>query len=299
MTAHKPVKKAVIPVAGYGTRFLPYTKSIPKEMLAIVDRPVIHHIVEEIATAGITEIILITGMNKRAIEDYFDYNTELEMLLEKNGKISHKQLSREASDLANYVYIRQKEMLGNGHAVYQAKDLIAEDEPFLVVFGDEMFMGAPSKVQQVINAYNTHQAPVMTTLYRDADTDYAKYGYAAVGDDFGDGVRRIAGFSEKPGSREKSPSAFASAGCMVLHGDIFPYIERQAPNKNNEVVLGEALNTYVSDGHTLNACELKNLKYFDCGDKLGYMQATIEFALQREDIGPDFANYIRELAAKL
>jgi len=215
------VRKAIIPVAGYGTRFLPYTKSIPKEMLPIIDRPVIHHIVEEVVAAGVSEIILITGTNKRAIEDYFDYNLELEMLLEKSGKIKQKDLSREASDLASFVYVRQKEQLGNGHAVLQAKELIGPDEPFVVLWGDEMYMGQPSKVQQLIAAYEEYNKPVIMTMECTHDEDYDRYGYIIPGQEYGSGVREVKGLMEKPG-KDKAPSTHASLGCMVLTGDISP-----------------------------------------------------------------------------
>lgn len=288
------VRKAIIPVAGYGTRFLPYTKSIPKEMLPIVDRPVIHHIAEEVAEAGISEIILITGTNKRAIEDYFDYNLELEMLLEKSGKLKQKDISREASDLASFVYIRQREQLGTGHAVLQAKELIAEDEPFVFLYGDEMFMGNPSKVQQLLDTYHKYQKPVIMTMERSEADDYSRYGYIVPGAELGDGVREVKGLMEKPG-QEKAPSSFASMGCMILTADIFPFLENQQPGTGGEIVLAEALNSYVQAGKSLLAKEVTGLTYFDCGNKLEYMKATVEFALKREDIGQDFKDYLQQL----
>lgn len=295
--AIQPVRKAIIPVAGYGTRFLPYTKSIPKEMLPIVDRPIIHHVAEEVASAGITQIILITGMNKRTIEDYFDYNTELELMLERSGKHSHKAVSREASDLASFVYIRQKEQLGNGHAVLQAKDLIGPEEPFLVLWGDEMFMGKPTKVQQLISAYEQHGKPVIMTMNCSDPEDYDRYGYIVPGNEYGDGIREVKGFTEKPGI-DHAPSPHASLGCMVLKGDVFSYLQTQEAGSGGEIVLGEALNRYVADNDLL-AKEVSGLKYFDCGNKLGYMKATVEYALQREDVGEEFKEYLRQLAQTL
>jgi len=294
----QPVKKAIIPVAGYGTRFLPYTKSIPKEMLPIIDRPVIHHIVEEVAQAGISEIILITGTNKRSLEDYFDYNLELEMLLEKSGKLAQKDLSREASDLASFVYVRQKEQLGNGHAVLQAKELIGPDEPFVVLWGDEMFMGKPSKVQQLVDAYQQHGKPVIMTMECTNAEDYDRYGYIVPGAELGDNVREVKGLIEKPG-QENTPSTYASLGCMVLTGDIFNYLATQKPGNGGEIVLAEALNSYVQAGNTLLSKEVTGLKYYDCGNKLEYMKATVEFALQRGDIGEKFSTYLKDRAASL
>ncbi len=288
------VRKVVIPVAGYGTRFLPYTKSIPKEMLPIVDRPVIHHIAEEAAEAGITEIILITGMNKRAIEDYFDYNLELETLLKKSGKDAQMLLSREASDLASFVYVRQKEQLGNGHAILQAKDLIGEDEPFVVMWGDEMYMGKPTKLQQMIEVYEKYQKPVFLTMQRDNVEDFSRYGYVGLGEQHEEGLWDVTSLIEKPG-KELAPSNQAALGCYILTGDIFKTLETQQPGNGGEIVLAEALSRYAAD-HQMLAKEVTNLKYFDCGSKLEYMKATIEYALQRSDIGGDLSDYLKDLA---
>jgi UTP--glucose-1-phosphate uridylyltransferase len=291
------VKKVVIPVAGYGTRFLPYTKSIPKEMLPIIDKPVIHHIAEEAAEAGITQIILVTGMNKRAIEDYFDYNLELESLLQKNGKDAQMQLSREASDLASFVYVRQKEQLGNGHAILQARDLIGEDEPFVVMWGDEMYMGKPTKLQQMIDVYEKYQKPVFLTMHQDEDEDYNRYGYVGLGEQREEGLWDVTSLIEKPG-RAQAPSTQAALGCYILTGDIFKVLETQKPGNGGEIVLAEALSRYA-ENHPMLAKEVTNLRYFDCGNKLEYMKATIEYALLRGDIGHDFRNYLKDLSQKL
>ena len=295
--AAKQIRKAIIPVAGYGTRFLPYTKSIPKEMLPIIDKPIIHHVVEEAVRAGITEVILITGYNKRAIEDYFDYNLELEFLLEKGGKLTQKELSREASNLASFVYVRQKEQLGNGHAVLCAKDLIADDEPFLVLWGDEMFMGEKSKTQQLVDAYNEHQKPIIMTMQCKSDEDYDRYGYIKPGKQLGNGIFEVGGLVEKPG-KAAAPSDFASLGCFVLEGDFFSYLKNQKPGHGGEIVLAEALSNYVAE-RTLLAKEVTGLKYFDCGNKLEYMKATVEYALERGDIGPSFKDYLKTLNTKI
>jgi UTP--glucose-1-phosphate uridylyltransferase len=293
----KKVTKVVIPVAGYGTRFLPYTKSIPKEMLPIVDRPVIHHLAEECAAAGITEIILVTGMNKRAIEDYFDYNLELDYLLEKSGKHSQKALSRDIADIANFIYIRQKEQLGNGHALYQAHGLIDEDEPFMVMYGDEMFMGAPSKVQQLIDAYEQYQEPVFLSMHMDKPGDYDKYGYVIPGTQRSDDIWEVHGVVEKPG-KDAAPSTLANVGAQILTGDIFKILEHQKPGKNGEILLVDAMEPYTKN-HTLLTKIAQNLTYFDCGNKLEYMKATIEFALQRDDIGPDLRDFLLNRAKTL
>ena len=286
------IKKIVIPVAGYGTRFLPFTKSIPKEMLPIVDRPVIQYIVEEAVAAGIEEVILITGYSKRAIEDYFDYNLELEFLLDKSGKTEQKKLIRNISDIAKFVYIRQKEQLGNGHAILQAKDVIGDD-PFVVVWGDEVYQGTPSKIQQVIAAYDKYQAPILSVMQRTEDADYDKYGYIKIKEDKGDGVFRLDQVVEKPGPENKiSPYAFIS--CSVLTPEIFTKLEQQTPGKGGEIWLVDALNAMVQE-QPVYAKELTGLKYFDCGNKLEYMKACVEFALKRSDLGEEFRTYLKGL----
>lgn len=296
--AFQPLRKIIIPVAGYGTRFLPYTKSIPKEMLPLTDQPIIHHIVKEAVDAGITQVILITGFNKRAIEDYFDYNLELEYLLEKNGKDHQKKLAREASDMANFVFVRQKEQLGTGHAILQAKNLIGATEPFMVVWGDDMFMGKPSRIQQMIDAYNETGAPVIITIPKDADDDYGRYGYVKPGKTVRKGLVEVKNLIEKPGTREAAPSNLASLGCYILNGHIFDILENQKPGKGGEIWLADAINTYASQ-KPLFALEADNLHYFDCGNKLEYTKAVIEYALKRDDIGKDLAAYLKDLSKKL
>ena len=287
-----PIRKIVIPVAGYGTRFLPFTKSIPKEMLPIVDRPVIQYIVEEAVEAGIDQVILITGYSKRAIEDYFDYNLELEYLLEKSGKLAQRKLIRDISDIAKFIYVRQKEQLGNGHAILQAKEVIG-NEPFVMVWGDEVYSGTPSKVRQVIEAYNHHEGPVLSVMQRSKDSDYDKYGYVKIGKKYDDGIFQVDEVVEKPGAGNKiSPYAFIS--CCVLTPDIFPKLEQQQAGKGGEIWLVDALNTLLQE-RPAYAKELTGLTYFDCGNKLEYMKATVHFALQREDIGADFKTYLQDL----
>jgi UTP--glucose-1-phosphate uridylyltransferase len=288
----KKVRKLVIPVAGYGTRFLPFTKSIPKEMLPIVDRPVIQYIVEQAVEAGITDVILITGMSKRALEDYFDYNIELEVQLDRAGKLTQKQLIREISDIARFVYVRQKEQLGNGHAVLQAKEIIG-DEPFVVVYGDDVYMGSPSYFHQLIETFTHYQAPVLEVLHRDQDADYDKYGYIRVKQDMGNGVYLADQLVEKPGAQNKI-SSLAQISAMVLTPDIFEKLETQKPGKGGEIWLSEAVNALIQE-RDVYAKEVTGVKYFDCGNKLEYLKATVEFALQREDIGSEFRSYLERI----
>lgn len=286
------IRKIVIPVAGYGTRFLPFTKSIPKEMLPIVDRPVIQYIVEEAVEAGINEVILITGYSKRAIEDYFDYNLELEYLLEKSGKTAQRELIRKISDIARFVYIRQKEQKGTGHALLQAKEIIG-DEPFVLMWGDEVYQGKPSKLHQLIEVFERYHKPVIFSMPRTEDGDYDRYGYVRAKKTIEDGVVEVADLIEKPG-KANAPSGNASLGCFVLTPDIFPILESQQPGKGGEIWLADAINTLAHQS-TVYAKEITNLKYFDCGDKLEYMKAQVEFALLREDIGAEFRAYLQRL----
>lgn len=286
------IRKIVIPVAGYGTRFLPFTKSIPKEMLPIVDRPVIQYIVEEAVEAGIDQIILITGYSKRAIEDYFDYNLELEYLLDKSGKTEQKELIRRISDIAHFVYVRQKEQLGNGHAILQAKELIG-DEPFAVVWGDEFFSGQVSRLQQLIDTYNQYSSPVIFSIPMPDDSSYDRFGCPKVRQDMGDNVLRVDGVVEKPG-KEKAPSSFASLGGYIFTPEIFELLENQAPGKGGEIWLVDAINE-LAIKRPVFARVGENITYYDCGNKLEYLKACVHFGLERPDINSEFRAYLEGL----
>lgn len=287
------IKKIVIPVAGYGTRFLPFTKSIPKEMLPIIDKPVIQYIVEEAVAAGIEEVILITGYSKRAIEDYFDYNLELEYLLDSRGKTVEKALIRDISDIAKFIYVRQKEQLGTGHAILQAKELI-NDEPFMVVSGDDLYQGSPSKLELLRNTYEQYEAPVLLSMERSKPEDYDKYGYLRLGDQLSDTVHTVTDIIEKPGF-ENAPSTHASFIGYVLTPDIFPILETQAPGKSGEIWLTDAINQLAHQRQVVSVSG-DNLKFYDCGNKVEYMKACIEFSLARPDVGPELRDYLKNLA---
>jgi UTP--glucose-1-phosphate uridylyltransferase len=286
------IRKLVVVVAGYGTRFLPFTKSIPKEMLPIVDRPVIQYIVEEAVQAGIEEVILITGYSKRAIEDYFDYNLELEYLLEKSGKLEQKKMIRDISDVAKFVYVRQKEQLGTGHAALQAKEVVG-NEPFIFMSGDDVYRGRPTKIERMIAAYNQHHAPVLFAMKKDKPGDGDKNGFVKLGKDLGNGVFETLDFIEKPGDANK-PSDWASLLCHILTPDIFPILEQQEPGKGGEIWMTDAVRTLMQKRMVVTqTCE--DLKYYDCGNKLEYLKAVVEFAMDRPDINGDFKAYLRGL----
>lgn len=287
------IRKAVIPVAGYGTRFLPFTKSIPKEMLPIVDRPVIQYIVEEAVQAGIEEIVLVTGYSKRAIEDFFDYNTELEYLLDAKGKTAEKKMIRDVSDMARFIYVRQKEQLGIGHAILQAKEIMGSD-PFVVISGDDVFAGRPSRLEQMVSAYEKFHSPINLSMKRDMPGDGDRYGYLKLAQELGDGISRIESIVEKPGDANR-PSPYACLNCFILTPDIFPILENQAPGKGGEIWLSEAVNT-LAQQRPVFAVEAKGLKYYDCGNKLEYSKAVVDFTLAREEMSEDFRDYLKSLS---
>jgi UTP--glucose-1-phosphate uridylyltransferase len=287
------IKKIVIPVAGYGTRFLPFTKSIPKEMLPVIDRPVIQYIVEEAVEAGVEEVILITGYSKRAIEDYFDYNLELEYLLDAKGKYTEKQLIRDISDIAKFVYVRQKEQLGTGHALLQVKELI-NDEPFMVVSGDDIWKGDPSRLQLLRDTYQKHQSPVLLTLEKTAEADYDKYGYVKTGDQLDEKVWKVLDVIEKPGIDRSHMVSKASFIGYVLTPDIFPLLETVQPGKGGEIWLTDAIHKLAQQRQVV-AVDGTGLSYYDCGNKLDYLRAVTEFALSRPDLRDEYRAYLASL----
>lgn len=285
------IKKAVIPVAGYGTRFLPFTKSVPKEMLPIIDKPVIQIIVEQLVEAGVKEIVLVTGYSKRAIEDYFDYNLELEYLLDKKGKEAEKRLIRQVSDMAKFIYVRQKEQLGNGHAILQAKEAIGS-EPFVVAWGDDFMISEPNRYSQMIEAFNQagHRS-VAEVIRKGEDSDYTKYGYVNPPPN-GNGLWRLTEIVEKPGALA-APSDLANLGGFILTSDFFEYLEKQQPGTGGEIYLSETVAEYIKHKEMF-VFENKGARYYDCGNKHTYLEAIVDFALKREDTREGFISYLKE-----
>ncbi|PIS14098.1 UTP--glucose-1-phosphate uridylyltransferase [Candidatus Shapirobacteria bacterium CG09_land_8_20_14_0_10_47_13] len=288
------VTKAVIPVAGFGTRFLPVTKAIPKEMLPIIDKPIVQFIVEELVAAGIKDIIFVTSGYKKAIEDYFNPHFELEYLLEKNGKEASLEQIRRLSELANFISIRQKKMAGNGDAILTAEPVVG-DEPFLAYWADEIFLGQPSRTKQLLAAFNQYGASILGALESEDPADGTKYGFAA-GQEVVKGVLRIKGVVEKPGLG-KAPSDFAIF-CSLFTPAIFPAL-RQAKAK-----IGDTRELVYLDGaaellkkEPLYALKFKNMRHLDCGNKLGYLQAIVEFGLKDPELGKDFRKYLHERVA--
>ncbi len=285
----RQITKAVIPAAGLGTRFLPATKASPKEMLPLVDKPLIQYVVEEAVGAGIREIIIITGRGKRAIEDHFDISFELEETLRQNGKLELMESLRKISDMADFCYIRQRQALGLGHAILSAKNLIG-DEPFAVLLGDDIIDHPTSALQQMIDLYQKNQAPLIG-IQKVPKSEVRQYGVidaeAAV-----DGLYKINDLVEKPSPKE-APSNLAVIGRYILTPEIFALLEKTKPGKNNEIQLTDALKELA---------RLRNMygyviqgKRFDAGDKLGFLKATVEMGLKNPELGKEFRKFLKDL----
>ncbi|MBX4191749.1 MAG: UTP--glucose-1-phosphate uridylyltransferase GalU [Candidatus Doudnabacteria bacterium] len=290
MTTPKKVRKAVIPAAGFGTRFLPATKAQPKEMLPIVDKPIIQYVVEQAVEAGIEQIVIVTGWHKRAIEDHFDRHFELEARLQQNNKHDELKAIRNISELANFVYVRQKEALGNGHAVLMAKDVIG-DEPFVVMWGDDFYDANPPAIKQLIEAYNATGSPVVAGI-RVNDKDAHKYGMAKI-TNIKDNLFKLHEIVEKPKPGE-APSNLAINSNFVLTPDIFDILKDLKPSKSGEIWQVDAINK-LAQQKEVYALELKDAKYYDCGNKLEYLKTVVEFGLKHDDLRDEFAKYLKNI----
>jgi len=291
----KPVRKAVFPAAGLGTRFLPASKATPKEMLVLVDKPVIQYGVEEAAASGIDNIILVTGRGKSSMEDHFDVAFELESLLEQRGKLEHLDEVRKIRRLANLSYVRQGEPLGLGHAVLVAKNLVG-DEPFAVVLSDDVIDATPPALKQMIDVFHRVGGPVVL-VERVPMESVSSYGVIAVDEsaNLGPGVYKIADLVEKPRG-EDAPSNLAIIGRYILTPDIFPSLEATARDKSGEIQLTNGLR-HLLKTRPLYACEVAGVRH-DTGNKLGFLKATAYFALQRPDLADPFRRYLEELNVK-
>lgn len=290
MATTQKVRKVVIPAAGFGTRFLPETKAMPKEMLPIVDKPIIQIVVEQAVEAGVEQVIIVTGWHKRAIEDHFDKHFELEARLAKDNKTSELEEVRRISDLADFVYVRQKEALGNGHAVLCAKEVVG-DEPFLVMWGDEFYDAKPCAPAQLIAAYEKYGKPAIAGV-RVPKEEVSKYGIADITPLEGN-VFKINKIVEKP-QQGDAPSDLATHGSYLFTPEVFDILENLEPAANGEIWIADAITKIVQKQEVL-AVELENAKYYDCGDKLSYLRTVVDHALKRPDIGADFKKYLQTL----
>jgi UTP--glucose-1-phosphate uridylyltransferase len=285
----KPVKKAVIPAAGLGTRFLPATKSQPKEMLPVVDKPSIQYVVEEAVAAGLTDILIITGRGKRAIEDHFDRNFELEHYLEESSKFDLLAEVQVVNDLADIHYIRQRDPLGLGHAVSVARQHVG-DEPFAVILGDDIMVDEGALLRSMIEVYDRERASVLALL-EVAPDEISAYGCAAA-EEVSDGLRRVRGVVEKPRT-EDAPSNLAVIGRYVFTPGIFDALDRIDPGVGGELQLTDAI-ALLLDSETVFGRVFTQGRY-DIGKKLDFLRANIELALDRPDLGPELADYLRAL----
>jgi UTP--glucose-1-phosphate uridylyltransferase len=283
------IRKAVFPVAGFGTRFLPVTKSSPKEMLPLVDKPLIHYGVKEAVDAGIEQVILITGRGKRAIEDYFDISFELEFHLKMNNKEELIEEMRSISNMADFVYMRQEEPKGLGHAILRAKDVIG-NEPFVVILPDDVIVNDKGAITQLMEVYNKYNCSILGLEQVDKkETD--KYGIVS-GIKFEENIYKLDQFIEKP-KPEEAPSNIAIIGRYIFTPRIFEALQKIPFGKNNELQLTDAIK-FLSTKEAIYG-KLIEGKRFDCGSKLGFLKATVEFSLQDESISEEFRQYLIEV----
>lgn len=291
----KKIRKAVIAAAGFGTRFLPQTKAMPKEMLPLVDKPVIQYVVEELVSVGVEDIVIVTGYHKRSVEDHFDHmSAELRTNLKNSGKLELLEETKKISELANFIYVRQKGPYGNGTPVLNVEHVIG-DEPFIYTWSDDFFVANPPRFQQMIDTYNEFGCSVLSTMKAQTDEDYDRYGFAA-GEVIRDGLVDVKAIVEKPG-KENSPSDLASVSGYLFSPDIFPYFK----NAQSELTEGEelysnnALKLMLADNKRIVAKEVQDGKYYDSGNKLEYLKTVVDFALRHKELNGDFRAYLEDI----
>lgn len=292
---HTKVRKAVIAAAGFGTRFLPQTKAMPKEMLPLVDKPIIQYIVEELVDAGIEDIVIVTGYHKRSIEDHFDLiSADLRANLEQSGKTELLEQTAKVANLASFAYIRQKGPYGNATPVMNAEHLIG-DEPFIYAFADDFFISDTSRFKQMISAYNEHGKGVVACKKVLDDDEYKRYGIVA-GDELTPGLLNMSTIIEKPG-KDRAPSTMASVAGYLFTPDIFPSLHTTLKNHKagDEFYIQDAMQALIDSGSELLALEIKDAVYYDTGNKLEYMKTIVDFALKHPEIGDGFKAYLQDL----
>lgn len=289
--------KAVIAAAGFGTRFLPQTKAMPKEMLPLVDKPIIQHVVEELVAVGIKDIIIVTGQAKRAIEDHFDAPSEDLIANLKMGGPKKEPLLKmvqEISSMANFIYVRQKGPYGNGTPLLNVEHLVG-DEPFIYTWSDDFIASTPLRFQQLIDVYGKYNASVLAGIRATKEVEYSRYGFAA-GKEIEPGIIDANAIIEKPGSKAASPSDLATVSGFLFTPDIFTYLHtaQEQKQEGDELWYNDALKLMLADGKKVMAAEIKNGHYYDAGDKLEYLKTVVDFALRREDIGEGFRAFLQD-----
>lgn len=286
----KKITKVIIPAAGFGTRFLPVTKAMPKEMLPIVDKPVIQYVVEEAVASGIKDVIIVTNWQKRSLEDHFDRSIELERQLDAAGK--HQQLEevRRIAEMANFIYVRQKGPYGNATPVISAQHIIGPDEPFAVLWGDEFFHSDPPRLKQLIDVYNHYGHSVISAVRIDKK-DVSRYGIADI-KPVKDNIFEIKSLVEKPKPSE-APSTLATHGGYVLTPGIFASLRGLKAGRDGELWLVDAIRDLMTR-EPVYACEIANSAYYDTGSKLEYLKANVDFALKRDDLRQPLLEHLRQ-----
>ncbi|UFS70382.1 UTP--glucose-1-phosphate uridylyltransferase GalU [Geomonas sp. RF6] len=282
------VRKAVFPVAGLGTRFLPATKSTPKEMLPLIDKPLVQYVVEEAVAAGIEQVLFVTGRSKRALEDHFDIAPELESLLYDKGKDKELSQVRQIAEMVNIFYVRQKQALGLGHAILCAKEFVC-DEPFAVLLGDDIIDSRIPCLSQLLKVYERHGGTVLA-LEKVPMENISAYGCVRA-TPLEDRVYEVLDMVEKP-KKSEAPSDLAIIGRYVLTPGIFPILEKQEPGKGGEIQITDAIRTLAHD-EPIFGYEFDGVRH-DCGDKLGFLKATVDMALKRAEFNGDFLEFLRQ-----
>ncbi|HWP61749.1 MAG TPA: UTP--glucose-1-phosphate uridylyltransferase [Candidatus Paceibacterota bacterium] len=285
------IRKAIIPAAGYGTRFLPATKAMPKEMLPIVDKPIIQIVVEEAVASGIEDIVIVTGWNKRSIEDHFDFPFALTQYLRENGKEKQADEMMRIAQMANFIYIRQKGPYGNGTPILNARNVIGE-EPFAILWGDEFIHSDPPRLKQMIDVYEKTGVPNISAV-RVPEESVSKYGIADVSP-VSDNVFKINKIVEKP-EVGKAPGNLATHGAYIMPPRLFEILAKTPPGKDGELWLVDAI-TKLATEQDVHAVEIQNGKYYDTGNKLEYLKTVVEFGLKHPDLNGDFRNFLKKLS---
>ncbi len=293
----KRIRKAIIPAAGFGTRFLPQTKAMPKEMLPIVDKPVIQYVVEELVDAGIRDIIIVTGYHKRLIEDHFDApNGDLIENLRMGGEKKKPLIAEveKVSNLANFIYVRQKGPYGNGTPLLNARHIIG-NEPFIYAWSDDFIVAKPSRFKQLISAYEKYGYSCMSGVKATKDEDYDRYGFVG-GKELEPGIIDASTVIEKPG-KDKAPSDLATVSGFLFTPDIFGYLDEvvESLKEGQEFYYNDALKLMLAAGKHVLGVEIKNGKYYDTGNKIEYLKTVVEFALEHPDMNGKFREYLKGL----
>jgi UTP--glucose-1-phosphate uridylyltransferase len=290
----KPVTKAVIAAAGFGTRFLPQTKAMPKEMLPIVDKPIVQYVVEELVEAGIQDIIIVTGYHKRSIEDHFDnLSADLRRNLKDSGKLELLEEVKKISMLANFAYVRQKGPYGNATPLLNAEHLIG-DEAFVFAWADDFVKAEPSRFKQILAARSEHGGSILTCIRSNDEAGYGRYAFIG-GQQINDSLVKVERIVEKPGRKQEDLSDFASVGGYVFEPTLFKYLHQELDSleAGKEFVMQPAIQKMVDDGHDFYGCEISGGKFYDTGNKLEYLKTVVDFALLHDELRDDFKDYLR------